>query len=121
MIRVSIADQGGVPAGGRGQEGAGPADASPLCRATLSALSPRIEVPAFDRDRARPGVVHLGVGGFHRAHMARYTHDFMRHGAGGSAWGIIGAGLRTADEPLLAALKAQDCLYTLVERDETQA
>jgi fructuronate reductase/mannitol 2-dehydrogenase len=53
--------------------------------------------------------------------MARYTHDLMQRGEDGARWGIVGVGLRPADGRLIAALAEQDCLYTLIERDERQA
>ena len=71
----------------------------------------------YDRAQIRPGIVHLGLGGFHRAHMARYTHDLMVADEAGLDWGIVGAGLRAADRPLLDTLRAQGGLYTLIERD----
>jgi fructuronate reductase/mannitol 2-dehydrogenase len=75
--------------------------------------------PAFAYDRAalQGGIVHLGLGGFHRAHMARYTHDLLCIEPNATAWGIVGAGLRASDQPLLDALAAQNFLYTLIERD----
>ena len=77
----------------------------------------RLMPPAYDRRAIRPGIVHLGLGGFHRAHMARYLHDLMLSDPDALRWGIRGVGLRVADRPLLKALADQDCLYTLVERD----
>src|SRR5690606_8952896 len=75
---------------------------------------------AIDYDLAgvTPGIVHIGLGGFHRAHMARYTHDLMGIDAAALEWGIQGAGLRANDAPLLQALAGQDCLYTLIERED---
>jgi mannitol 2-dehydrogenase len=64
----------------------------------------------------QPGIVHLGFGGFHRAHMARYTHDLMEIQPQAREWGIIGVGLLPADQRVRDALKPQDGLYTLVER-----
>jgi len=60
-------------------------------------------------------VVHLGVGGFHRAHQALYFDDLADRRIS-TAWGVVGVGLRTG--AVGAALKPQDGLYTLVERDE---
>lgn len=88
-----------------------------LSRTTLDALPDGIETPVFDASRVTPGIVHIGLGGFHRAHMARYTHDLMGEDDAALAWGIRGAGLRASDGPLLSALAAQDGLYTLVERE----
>ncbi len=86
-------------------------------RATLPALADRAVTPRFDPSHIRPGIVHLGLGGFHRAHMARYTHDLMQDDPGALAFGIVGAGLLPADQRMHDALAPQDGLYTLVERD----
>src|SRR5829696_8273804 len=50
-------------------------------------------VPAYDRSRVSPGIVHLGTGAFHRAHQAVYVDDCLA--AGDMGWGIIGASLRS--------------------------
>lgn len=60
----------------------------------------------------RPGIVHLGLGNFHRAHQAVYTRAAL-NSTGASDWGIIGVGSRSASVP--DAMKAQDLLYTVVE------
>jgi mannitol 2-dehydrogenase len=73
--------------------------------------------PLFDPAAVRPGIVHIGVGGFHRAHMARYTHELMNFDPTALGWGIMGAGLLPADRRLADALAPQDWIYTLVERD----
>lgn len=88
-----------------------------LSRSTIHELEPGIHRPRYDPATMTPGIVHLGLGGFHRAHMARYTHDLMNLFATASEWGIIGAGLLPADREMQAALAPQDGLYTLVERD----
>ncbi len=46
-----------------------------LCAATLATLPPSIARPAYDRSRLQPGIVHLGIGAFHRAHQAVYVDD----------------------------------------------
>jgi fructuronate reductase len=79
-----------------------------LSRATCKSLS-------FDPGKLGIGIVHLGVGAFHRAHQADYTDQAIREGD--LRWGIIGASLRSADTR--AALKPQDYLYTIAESDET--
>ena len=84
-----------------------------LDSATLSALDRRVETPAYDRRRLRPSIVHLGVGGFHRAHQAVYLDDLA---AIGGEWGERGVGLLPQDRAGAEALKAQDGLYTLVVR-----
>jgi len=73
-----------------------------------------VAVPAYDRSGLTPRVLHVGVGGFHRSHMALYTDDAA---AAGSDWGIRGVGLLPADRRMADALDAQDYLYTLIERD----
>lgn len=89
----------------------------PLSRRTLAGIPPAIGRPAYDPAEVRPGIVHLGLGGFHRAHMARYTHALMNRDAVALGWGIIGAGLLPSDHRMRDALAPQDCLYALVERD----
>ncbi|MDQ2805081.1 MAG: mannitol dehydrogenase family protein [Pseudomonadota bacterium] len=98
--------------------------ALPLSRANLSRLRPPVRIPAYDPASVACGIVHLGLGGFHRAHMARYTHDLMERNPASLQWGHIGAGLMPADRKMYDALAPQDGLYTLVERsgsDETVA
>ena len=70
-------------------------------------------VPAYDRDLVTPGVVHFGVGGFHRAHQAMY-HDRLLSEGTAPDWGICGVGVMPADRRMKQVLRAQDGLYTLV-------
>jgi mannitol 2-dehydrogenase len=70
-------------------------------------------VPAYDRSRLEPRIVHVGVGGFHRAHLALYAHELASAGAD---WGITGLGLLPNDAAMAEALRAQDHLYTLIEK-----
>ena len=88
--------------------------AIPLSDAALRDLMPLVHVPARRPDAA--GIVHLGLGGFHRAHMARYTHDVVQARADMLGWGIVGAGLLPADRPMRDSLAPQDFLYALTER-----
>lgn len=82
----------------------------------LSALPANVARPTYDRSTLGTGIVHLGVGSFHRAHQAVYTDDVL---AGGDRrWGIIGASLLSPDTR--NALKAQDYLYTLNLRAEIE-
>ncbi|MEO8738221.1 MAG: mannitol dehydrogenase family protein [Casimicrobiaceae bacterium] len=90
-----------------------------LSRATLPLLRAPIAVPSYAPANVRPGIVHLGLGGFHRAHMASYTHDLMQRDADALSWGIVGAGLMPGDRKMMQSLAPQDCLYTLVERDRS--
>jgi fructuronate reductase len=84
-----------------------------LSNTTLGTLPGGIVRPAYDRGAVTPGIVHLGVGAFHRAHQAVVVDD--RLAAGETGWGIIAASLRSADTR--DALAAQDGLYTLAVRD----
>ncbi|WP_329244679.1 mannitol dehydrogenase family protein [Actinoallomurus sp. NBC_01490] len=87
-----------------------------LTPANLSAIAARVPVPGYDRSKLRAGIVHLGVGGFHRAHQAMYLDALFREsGAGGFA--IVGVGVRPEDEPMRDALREQSTLYTLVEKE----
>jgi mannitol 2-dehydrogenase len=72
-----------------------------------------VPAPAYDRARVTVGVVHFGVGGFHRAHQAAY-HDRLMNAGEALDWGICGAGVMPADRRMRDALAAQDGLYTLV-------
>jgi len=83
-----------------------------LSDATLSAAPPAIARPLYDRARVTPGIVHLGIGAFHRAHQAVVIDD--RLNAGETSWGIVGASLRSSDTR--EALQPQDGLYTLAVR-----
>ena len=70
-------------------------------------------MPTYDRDQVRTGIVHIGVGGFHRAHEAMYVDALMQHG-GNLDWGITGVGLLPGDRRMAEVMAKQDCLYTLV-------
>jgi mannitol 2-dehydrogenase len=88
---------------------------SPLSAATLAAHSDALATPTYDRDAVSAGVVHIGVGGFHRAHQAMF-HDRLLAAGGADDWGICGLGVMAADERMAEAMAAQDGLYTLVEK-----
>jgi mannitol 2-dehydrogenase len=87
--------------------------ASSLSGRTLTSLADRLPIPAYDRSRVSTGVVHFGVGGFHRAHQAMYHDQLMNQGTA-LDWGICGVGVMPADRRMKEALDAQDGLYTLV-------
>ena len=72
-----------------------------------------VPVPTYDRGRLAPRIVHVGVGGFHRAHLAVYAHELA---AAGGDWGIVGLGLLAQDAEMQAALSRQDYLYALIEK-----
>jgi mannitol 2-dehydrogenase len=87
-----------------------------LRQANLAEIALRgVPVPEYDRGRLEPRIVHVGVGGFHRAHLALYTHELA---SGGGDWGIVGLGLLPKDGEMAAALRSQDYLYTLIEKGD---
>lgn len=91
-----------------------------LCRANLDQLPQTITGLSYAPSDITAGIVHIGPGAFHRAHMARYVHALMSQGRA-MDWGIIGAGLTPADHRVAAALAPQDNLYTLIARDDDGA
>jgi fructuronate reductase len=103
-IRAPIAEGGGM--------------AERLSGRSLNRLPTTILKPSYDRAQITPGIVHLGVGAFHRAHQAAYVDDCL--GNGETGWGIVGASLRSSDTR--DALEPQDGLYTLAVRSgETES
>ena len=82
-----------------------------LNQASLGSLS--IPVPSYDRSQVKVGIVHFGVGGFHRAHQAMYLDRLMEQGKA-LDWGICGVGVMPFDLKMKEAMQSQDCLYTLV-------
>jgi mannitol 2-dehydrogenase len=89
-----------------------------LCGSNLRLIPPVVAVPAYNRGNCAQHIVHIGVGGFHRAHQAVYLDDLLQRGCG-PGWGICGVGLLPDDRAMHCALKPQDCLYTVVEADGT--
>lgn len=85
-----------------------------LSNATLSQLPSGVAAPAYDRSSLRPGIVHIGLGNFHRAHMAWYMGRLFAKGIDRD-WAILGAGVRAADAQMRERLEAQDWLSTLIE------
>lgn len=93
-----------------------------LRRDNLTDLPAAVRTPAYVHSDLTPGIVHIGVGNFHRAHQAWYIHQLMQQGQAHD-WAIIGAGVRNYDAEMRERLLAQDCLTTLIELDpkETSA
>jgi mannitol 2-dehydrogenase len=79
----------------------------------LSLLPKKVTTPAYDRSKIKTGIVHVGVGGFHRAHEAFYT-DQILHCHGVTDWGICGIALLDTDRKIFDTLVSQDGLYTLM-------
>jgi fructuronate reductase len=84
---------------------------STLSRAALPSLPTGVAVPRYDRERVPVGIIHLGLGAFHRAHQAVYTDDVLDRDA---RWGICGVSLKTPRAS--AALQAQDGLYAVLTK-----
>ncbi|MGI9369027.1 MAG: mannitol dehydrogenase family protein, partial [Ruegeria sp.] len=87
-----------------------------LSNETLYQLPGQIRRPAYDRSQLTPGILHIGLGNFHRAHQAWYLHRLMQLGEA-QDWAIIGAGVRPYDAVMRDKLVSQDCLTTLIELD----
>jgi fructuronate reductase len=83
-----------------------------LSSATLASLPAAVRRPGYDRSKLQPGIVHLGLGAFTRAHMCEFTDDALEQEFG--AWGITGASLQRPDQR--DRLKPQDGLYTFLKR-----
>ncbi|MEO5609649.1 MAG: mannitol dehydrogenase family protein [Ornithinibacter sp.] len=86
-----------------------------LTDAAIAALPDEVARPAYDRSAVTPGIVHFGVGGFHRAHQAVYLDTLMNAGEA-LDWGVVGVGTMPGDARMRDALAAQDCLYTVVTK-----
>ncbi|MEL7329897.1 MAG: mannitol dehydrogenase family protein [Cyanobacteria bacterium J06559_1] len=88
----------------------------------------QVHLPRYDRAKVTNGIVHIGVGGFHRSHQALYIDSYIEQQmiaqlqaqSPESPWGICGVGLLKYDEKMKLALQSQDCLYTLIERSSTE-
>ncbi len=87
-----------------------------LSTATIDRLPLTVQRPAYDRAAVTPGIVHIGLGAFCRAHLATYTDDVLA--TGDRSWGIVG--VDPLSPAIRDALKPQDCLYTLLVREENR-
>ncbi|MEO1392381.1 MAG: mannitol dehydrogenase family protein [Cyanobacteria bacterium J06634_5] len=90
-----------------------------LSERTLAELPDLVRSPHYPREKVTTGIVHIGVGGFHRAHQALYLDNYIEQEIAKSSqsdWGICGVGLLKYDQKMKDVLQSQDCLYTLVER-----
>ncbi len=85
-----------------------------LAEATLDRLPAEVVRPAYDRTAQSVGIVHFGIGAFHRAHQAWYTDAAMN--AGDRNWGITGVSLRSAS--VAEQMNPQNDLYTVTERSD---
>ena len=87
-----------------------------LSSANLSTLDPQVARPRYDRGQVSVGIVHFGVGAFHRTHQAMYLDQLMNDGKA-LDWGICGVGVLPSDQRMKTVMDAQDCLYTMVVKD----
>ena len=88
-----------------------------LSSAALGHLPAGVAGPEYDRAGLKPGILHFGVGNFHRSHQAVYLDDLFNSGLGHD-WAIVGAGVFEGEKPGRARLEEQDWLTTVVEQDE---
>ena len=84
-----------------------------LKQQNINSIASQLPCPTYERDLVKSGIVHIGVGGFHRSHQAYYIHQLLGD-AQNSEWGICGIGLREGDRNIATVLEQQDCLYTLI-------
>lgn len=87
-----------------------------LCDRSLSEIEGVVDIPHYDRAQLAPGVLHVGVGNFHRAHQATYFHRLFEMGLDHD-WAIIGAGVMSFDQAMRDKLEQQDWLTTIIELD----
>ena len=83
---------------------------------TLGNLGPGVSTPAYSRESLRPGILHLGLGAFHRAHQALYTEAALNRSGGD--WGIVGVCMRS--DAVERQLQAQGGLYSVLSEDGSQ-
>jgi len=87
-----------------------------LNQKNLAEIANQIPCPTYDRNNIKTGIVHVGIGGFHRAHEALYT-DQLLHDPSMTDWGICGVALLDFDTKIYNILKEQDGLYTLIVKE----
>ena len=87
-----------------------------LSAAALARLPSGVAAPKYRRSDLSAGIVHIGVGNFHRAHQAVYLDDLFNAGRDHD-WAIVGTGVRDPDVMIREKLKEQDWLTTVVEQE----
>jgi mannitol 2-dehydrogenase len=87
-----------------------------LSNSNLAHLPETVATPSYDRSAVTAGIIHFGVGGFHRAHQAMYLDRLMNQGKA-LDWGICGMGVMPSDTRMRDALTSSDGLYTLVVKN----
>lgn len=89
-----------------------------LDASTVDRAAGGTQLPAYDRGQVSPGVVHLGFGGFHRAHQAVYLDDLLTVDPTARGFGICGVNLLPGDAPMAEVMREQDGLYVVAERGQ---
>ncbi|GAS86452.1 mannitol 2-dehydrogenase [Mycolicibacterium brisbanense] len=84
-----------------------------MTHTTSATQKPTAARPNYNRDQVQVGIVHFGVGGFHRAHQAMYIDRLLQKGLA-TEWGICGVGVLPSDRKMANVMAAQDGLYTLM-------
>jgi mannitol 2-dehydrogenase len=87
-----------------------------LSNMSLPGMAKCVATPSYDRTKLTAGIVHFGVGGFHRAHQAMYLDRLMNAGQAHD-WAICGVGILPAGTRMKQVMDNQDCLYTLVVKN----
>ncbi|MHA1190372.1 MAG: mannitol dehydrogenase family protein [Alphaproteobacteria bacterium] len=87
---------------------------------TKATSDPSVAVPSYERSDLSPGILHFGVGNFHRAHQAVYLNDLFNAGHDRD-WAIVGAGVMPSDEAMRRTLAGKDFLTTIVEQSATDS
>ncbi len=87
-----------------------------LSLANLPTIAKTLQVPKYKHSDLAPGILHFGVGNFHRAHLAVYLDDLFNKGLNYD-WALIGTGVMAFDDKVGTTLAAQDYLTTVVEQD----
>jgi len=87
-----------------------------LSAGTLSEVAKTAGIPAYKASDLKAGIVHFGVGNFHRAHQAVYLDALFNQGESRD-WALVGAGVRDTDEAMRQKLMAQNWLTTVVEQE----
>jgi len=90
-----------------------------LTIANLASITGDVAKPSYDREALSAGIIHVGVGNFHRAHQGVYLHRLFEMGLD-KDWAIIGAGVTKYDDAMRNKLASQDWLTTVVELDPNQ-
>ena len=85
--------------------------ATPLSQGTLGQLDQRVARPSYDRGKVTPGILHVGLGNFHRAHQAIYLDDLVGKESA-SGWGILGAGVMPGDAARIGSIRCPNRMQT---------